>query len=167
MKKRIFVIDDDASVRKALKKILEDSGHEVVLAADGKEAQLKLEDPNADLLLDLLIVDLNMPNRDGWDVLEDANTKHPFLPVIIITGISNQLPTLAIPGVAALMKKPVDTAMLLKKIEELLAETPETRFRRISGYFESESWPLSTGKRLKAAIGAAAISTNKNYNTSD
>jgi DNA-binding NtrC family response regulator len=168
MKKRLFVVDDDPAIRKALKKILEDSGYEVILAADGREAQIRLEDPNADLTFDLLIVDLNMPDRDGWDVLEQVNAKHPFMPVIIVTGIYDQLPTLAIPGVAALIKKPVDTSALLKKIEDLLAETPEKRLRRISGYFESESsWPTNTGDQFKVSRrisrGFKNISQNSNH----
>jgi len=153
MKKHLFIVDDDSAVRSALKQVLEGIGYHVVVAADGVEAQTKLEDPNADLTLDLLIVDLNMPNRDGWDVLEDANRHHPFLPVIIITGLSAQLETHRIPGVAALMKKPLDVPMLLGKIEELLAESPEKRLQRVSGYFAIESvWPKGTSDRLKSAV---------------
>jgi DNA-binding response OmpR family regulator len=136
MKKRICVVDDDSSVRESLKKVLEETGYEVILAADGKEAEGKLEDP----MIELLILDLNMPNRDGWDVLEEANSNQPLMPVLIITGMMDQLATTAIPGVAALMSKPIDVSTLLKKIEYLLAESPEARLRRMIGSVEAEPW---------------------------
>src|SRR3954453_7533264 len=83
MTKNLIVVDDDASVRESLRKVLEDAGYAVTLAADGKAAEPMLDNPK----LDLLILDLNMPYRDGWDVLEDVSSNFPLLPVIIITGM--------------------------------------------------------------------------------
>ena len=134
MKKRIFVVDDDLSVRESLKKVLEEVGYEVTTAIDGAEAQCRLNES----IPDLLILDLNMPRRDGWDVLEDISTNQPMLPVIVVTGMMDQLATTIIPGVAALMQKPMHVAPLLNKIEELLAESPEARLRRLTG--EMEPW---------------------------
>jgi DNA-binding response OmpR family regulator len=135
MKKRLLIVDDDASVRKSLKKVLEDTGYEVITAADGVEARAHLLEPG----IDLLILDLNMPNRDGWDVLEDAGAAQPLLPIIVVTGMTDQLATFCIAGVAVLMKKPVDVPILLQKVEYLLAETAEDRVRRTGDGFGTQT----------------------------
>jgi len=129
MKKRILAVDDDASVRESLKKVLEETGYEVVLATDGTEGEIKLKEQ----MFDLLILDLNMPGRDGWDVLGCANSYHPLLPVIIVTGMFDQLDSTNIPGAAALLKKPVDVLPLLKVIADVLGETLEQRLGRVGG----------------------------------
>jgi DNA-binding response OmpR family regulator len=137
MKKRLLIADDDSSVRQSLKQVLEDSGYDVLEAIDGKEAESRLHE----LAIDLLIVDLNMPNKDGWDVLDDVPTRHPLVPIIVITGMADQLETLRIVDAAALLKKPIDPPNLLQKIEKLLAETPEERLLRINSCREMERRP--------------------------
>jgi DNA-binding response OmpR family regulator len=134
MKKRLLIVDDDSSVRQSLKNVLEDSGYDVLVASDGKEAESKLNS----LAVDLLIVDLNMPNKSGWDVLDDVTAQHPLVPTIVITGMADQLDTLRIGGGGALLEKPIDPPNLLQRIEKLLAETPEQRLLRISSFRETE-----------------------------
>jgi two-component system OmpR family response regulator len=136
MKKRILAVDDDVSVREALKRILEDSGYDVVLATDGADGEAKLKDQ----AFDLLILDLNMPGRDGWDVLGCASANHPLLPVIIITGMFDQLDSAIIPGVASLLKKPIDVLPLLTEIEKVLSETFEQRLGRATAGGQAEPW---------------------------
>lgn len=138
-KKRILTVDDDDSVRQSLKKVLEDTGYEVVAAPGGVEGEATLQQEK----FDLLILDLNMPNRDGWDVLGYASANHPMLPVIIITGMFDQLETTMIPGVSALLKKPIDVLPLLKTIETLLAESLEDRLNRVS-----RCAPVESGMRV-------------------
>lgn len=139
MKKRILIVDDDASVRESLKKILEDTSYDVAVATDGADGEQKLKEQ----AYDLLILDLNMPGRDGWDVLNCASAAHPLLPVIIITGMYDQLDTTVIPGVASLLKKPLDVPPLLKVIEELLAETFEQRLGRATAAPQAEQWRVN------------------------
>jgi DNA-binding response OmpR family regulator len=135
MKKRLFVVDDDPSVRESLKRVLEQSGYEVKLASDGTEAHAALNPAD----IDLLILDINMPKRDGWDVLEDLRDNHPLLPVVMITGMYSQLETTIIPGVRALLKKPLEVPQLLNTVEGLLAETAEERLHRFKMSFERGS----------------------------
>jgi CheY-like chemotaxis protein len=135
MKKRILIVDDDLSVRQSLQEVLDHCGYSVVVAVDGEAAETKMTEG----AIDLLVVDLNMPRKDGWDVLDDARAKCPLAPIIVITGMADQLATLRIAGAAALMKKPVDPGLLLHTIEKLLAETPEQRLRRISPCLEQEA----------------------------
>jgi CheY-like chemotaxis protein len=127
MKKRVLVVDDDIAVRDSLRNLLFDSGYEVSLAADGEEAEQRL----ATEPIDLLLLDLEMPKRDGWDVFEKLNRSEQVIPVIMITGLADQLDTRNIPGLDALFEKPVDATELLKKIETLLAESADKRLRRM------------------------------------
>lgn len=63
MNKKILIAEDDAIIRDVLKEHLENEGYEVLVAADGKEAVeiTKIQKP------DLIIMDLFMPEMDGWE----------------------------------------------------------------------------------------------------
>lgn len=148
MKKRILIVDDDISIRSSLEKILSDSGYEVSTAADGDSAE------NEFRKADLLILDLNLPIQDGWDVLGHVNASFPLLPVIVITGMADQLDERTIPGASAFLEKPIEVPALLRTIERLLSVTPEERLAGASGY--SDLWPSpstranSAERRIKA-----------------
>ncbi len=129
MSKRVLVVDDDPAVRNAMKRVLETAGYEVILAQDGEEAVVQVLPEQADLLL----LDLNLPSQSGWDVFERLTTRYPLVPVIIITGMPNQYQTAVAAGASALMEKPIEPAVLLKTISEVLAEQDETRLHRTSG----------------------------------
>ena len=130
MKQRVLIIDDDASVRESIGKVLKEAGYEVTTAADGEEAATQLVPGQ----IDLVLLDLNLPFRSGWDVFERLTTRHPTMPLIIITGMPNQYPTALAAGVGALMEKPIDAPALLRTMDELLAEPAEARLRRMCGY---------------------------------
>ena len=133
MKKRIMVLDDDEQIRQSLHKVLRAEDYEVVLAAEGAEALAQLERHSVDLLL----LDLNLPNKSGWDVFERVSSLDPLLPIIIITGRENQSTLAMAAGVGALMQKPLDVSRLLKTMSELLGETPQTRLKRLAGVEQS------------------------------
>jgi len=130
MKKRVLVVDDDAAVRQALKRVLETAGYEVGLAQDGEEATTQFLPQQTDLLL----LDLNLPSQSGWDVFERLTTRYPLVPVIIITGMPNQYSTAVAAGISALIEKPVEATALLKTVGEVLSERNEERLRRMCGY---------------------------------
>jgi DNA-binding response OmpR family regulator len=84
MSKKILVVDDEKMIRDLLKEYLVRLGYEIKEAADGEQAikELGRED------FDLLICDIEMPNKDGWQVIKEArsNPKTKDVPVIILTG---------------------------------------------------------------------------------
>jgi DNA-binding response OmpR family regulator len=133
MKKKVLVVDDDDSVRESLRKVLQDAGYDVVLAAGGLEAANRFEPEE----IDLLLLDLNLPSQSGWDVFEHLTTRHPFVPVIIITGMSDQYRTARAAGVGALFEKPVEVPALLETMAGLLAETKEHRLQRLCGHLDN------------------------------
>jgi CheY-like chemotaxis protein len=127
--RRLLVVDDDASIRQMLRRILTDEGYIVGEAANGAEAL----ETAVQAQFDLMLLDLNMPIKNGWDTFERLTTENPFLPVIIITARPNQLFTAVGAGVAALMEKPLDFPKLLQTISVLLAEPREVHLARMAG----------------------------------
>lgn len=87
----------------------------------------------ASVQLDLVLLDLNMPVKSGWDTFEELTRQHALLPVIIITARPNQLFTAIGAGVEALLEKPMEISILLFNIQRLFAESIETRLARIAG----------------------------------
>ena len=132
MTKRILLVDDERSIRESLRKILQAEHYEVVLGENGQEA---IEKHGAEHI-DLLILDLN-PDASGvtnaWATsLERLIGINPLLPVVIITGRSNQRSLAETAGADALMEKPLDVPLLLQTIRELLTEPMQNRARRAS-----------------------------------
>src|SRR5262245_47952125 len=76
--KRILLVDDDPGVRNSLSEVLVSEGC-VVLPAENGEQALTLADATK---LDLVILDLNMPVKNGWDTFERLTAVYPLVPVI-------------------------------------------------------------------------------------
>src|SRR4051812_20401240 len=106
---RVLLADDDRSVLDALGGVLDSEGFEVIRAANGHEAVKKFREHRADIVL----LDLNMPVKGGWDTFEQLTSIDPLLPVIVITARPDAYPTAVGTGVAALMQKPLDIPALL------------------------------------------------------
>jgi CheY-like chemotaxis protein len=83
--------------------------------------------------IDLVLLDLNMPGKGGWDTFERITSENPNLAVIIITAKPNQLFTSLAAGVGALLEKPLDFPLLLKTVSDLLNEPAEQRLARLIG----------------------------------
>jgi two-component system, OmpR family, phosphate regulon sensor histidine kinase PhoR len=78
----ILVVDDEPRIREACRMVLEESGYQVTLAADGTEGLHLIEAEHFDIIL----LDLMMPTTSGFDVLSKVKNLHPDTVVIIITG---------------------------------------------------------------------------------
>ena len=80
---KILVVDDDAMAGEMTGAILEEMGHEVVLAEDGVDAAGKL---NADGAIEMIISDMNMPMVSGIDLFRELREQSNTLPFILLTG---------------------------------------------------------------------------------
>jgi DNA-binding response OmpR family regulator len=80
--KKILYVDDDSALREIVKDQLSSSGFAVDEAGDGAAAISKLEAENFDLML----LDINMPNKSGIDVLKFIKDKSLTCKVIMLTG---------------------------------------------------------------------------------
>lgn len=81
----ILIVDDEEGIRQVLRDCLEDEGYRVALAEDGFQALHILEaEP-----VDLMILDVWLPNMGGIDVLKRAKQEYPDLEVVVISGHGN------------------------------------------------------------------------------
>lgn len=127
--RRVLIADDEPAVRLSLKAALECAGYSVAHADNGQHAlELQAADP-----CELVILDLTMPVKSGWDTYEELSRMDPLLPVIILTARQQQLGTARAAGVAALAEKPIDISELLAIMEQLLGEKARRRLRRLAG----------------------------------
>ncbi len=112
MAARVLVIDDDEAIRESLRDVLADAGYEVTVAADGRQA-LGMMNPRPALLL----VDLMMPELDGWELMDELARTAPLadIPVCVLSAIATHAP----PNAAAVLQKPVDLDKLLDTVERL------------------------------------------------
>jgi len=125
--KHILLADDDPGIREMLGRVLQSEGYLVTTAATGLQAYNRFAKAPPDLVL----LDLNMPEQDGWEAFGRMCMKHPLIPVIIITARPHQQAQAIEFGVDALMEKPLDLPVLLKAIHDLLAETDIERTKRL------------------------------------
>lgn len=122
MSKRVLIVDDEEVIRKFLKIHLAKLGYEVKEAADGEQAieQLGIDD------FDLLICDILMPKKDGWEVMKEvkSNPKTKNLPVIILTAKNEDSDMFKgyDLGVNYYMTKPFTKAQLLYGLKLMLDE---------------------------------------------
>jgi len=80
---KILVIDDDDDVRDMLCMTLEDIGHEVDSAANGKEAFTILGNGPE---IDLVITDIVMPEKEGMETIRELKQDHPHVKILAISG---------------------------------------------------------------------------------
>jgi len=144
MKKKVLVVDDDRSVRESVSKVLTAEDYEVVLAADGQEALDRFNSGR----IDLLLLDIGLPMRSGWETFERITSENPLVPIIIITGQANQHDMALAAGVGALMEKPLEARTLLETMRELLAEPYPDRLRRLCGYSQDTRYTQGGSARL-------------------
>ncbi|HEV2437527.1 MAG TPA: response regulator [Verrucomicrobiae bacterium] len=123
---KILIVDDEKSIRESLSKVLRTEGYDVVLAETGQQAIDKMiQEP-----IDLLLLDLGLPVKDGWGTLRWLAQVNPLFPVIVITGRWKQAELAEAAGVDVLMEKPLNMPLLLQNISELLQESAEARGRK-------------------------------------
>jgi excisionase family DNA binding protein len=117
---RVLVVDDEATIRDLLSKTLALAEYDVDMAPDGRTALDKLRI----IPYDLLITDLKMPGVDGLTVIREARRLKADLPVIIITGFSNEASAIEAVnlGVSGYLTKPFRVPRVLAAASKALGE---------------------------------------------
>ncbi len=120
--KQILIVEDKPASRELLRTVLEQQGYEVVEAENGEEALGRLRE----CVPDLILMDLQMPARNGYDVLKEIrkDSRLNNLPVVAVT--ANAMPgdrdkALAA-GFTGYIAKPVALARLREEVHRLLAD---------------------------------------------
>ena len=135
---RVLVVDDDASVRELLTRMLTMSGY-TVAQADGPDAALAYLIREGEV--PLIISDLNMPGRDGRDLLREVHARYPDTAVVMLTGnedVATAVECLKI-GASDYLSKPVHLQEVRARIEKALAErTLSLEVRRLRDSYHTD-----------------------------
>lgn len=126
---KILVIDDDPDVQTAVKKVLESKSYQVIAALDGDEGLQKVVDERPDLI----ILDVIMPRKHGFEVCRELKTdpKYHFfsqIPVVMLTVYPDDREKMQLSAQEGMMmeaedyiQKPFEPNELLNRVEKLLA----------------------------------------------
>jgi len=118
--KRVLLVDDDVEIVESMKTVLESKGYEILVARDGNQGLVLAEQENPDLV----VLDMMMPKRSGFLVLERLRRSRPVpLRVIMITANegSRHKAYAEMLGVDDYIRKPFAMDRLLESVERLLS----------------------------------------------
>jgi len=115
---KILLLEDDANLNETVSEFLEEQGYTIVSTYDGYEAQEKLYESKYDLLL----LDVNTPGINGFDLLKEAREEDVFAPAIFITSLDsvNDLERGFKSGCDDYIRKPFSLKELKIRVETLL-----------------------------------------------
>lgn len=118
MKSKILLLEDDANLNETVSEFLEDEGYEVNSVYDGNEAEERLYESKFDLLL----LDINTPGVNGFDLLKNARASGVTAPAIFITSLNSvdDLERGYHSGCDDYIRKPFVLRELLIRVETLL-----------------------------------------------
>jgi DNA-binding response OmpR family regulator len=123
MPKSILVVDDEPNISLSLQFLMSQAGYEVSTASDGEEALQAMENAPPDLIL----LDVNMPKRNGFEVCETirANDLWSDVRIVMLTAKGRDIEKeqgLAL-GADDYITKPFSTQEVVAKVKEMLSES--------------------------------------------
>jgi DNA-binding response OmpR family regulator len=124
----ILVIDDEASLRQMMARILQSAGYEVTTAADGREGLALISEH----LFDLVYSDIRMPDVDGLELLKIIHAKFPDLPVILFTAQPdlNSAVVAVRSGATDYLLKPLKPQAIIDRTNSILENNQKERRKR-------------------------------------
>lgn len=153
----ILIVDDELTVRKLLQVLLQNQGYQTLTASSGKEALALIAQQPPDLIL----LDIMMPDMDGYEVASQlkADTHTSSIPIIMLSALGEQSARLLglEAGAEDFLSKPLESAELWLKVRNLL------RLKSFSDFFKSHSLLLEEQllqrtidlERFRAAMDSA------------
>ncbi|MBD1909723.1 MULTISPECIES: PAS domain S-box protein [unclassified Leptolyngbya] len=113
----ILLVDDELAVQQVVKTVLEDCGYRTLTATDGAEAIALYREHQHDI--NLVLLDLMMPNMDGLTVICTLRQINPQVQIIASSGLPANKNSAVAAGAQVFLSKPYDTQELLKSIQQL------------------------------------------------
>lgn len=115
---KLLVVDDDANIRELIKVFLQNEGLEVIEAIDGVDALFRL----ASEKVDMVVMDIMMPNMDGWTLCEEIRSFNSDLPILMLTAkgeMSQKIKGFHL-GTDDYLVKPFEPAELIVRVKSIL-----------------------------------------------
>ena len=160
MKTKILLLEDDLNLSETVSDYLDEQGFKVTAVYDGDEAIASIYENNFDLLL----LDVNVPNKNGFEVLKEVRSQNKSVPAIFITSL-NSMDSLEkgyASGCDDYIRKPFELKELLIRVQTILKRefshtksdiiqiTSEVTFNSISNELKSKDEELKLNlKELK------------------
>lgn len=115
---KLLVIEDEDGARQVIARLLTTYGFNVVEAADGEQG-LELFGSQGDI--SVVLTDLTLPGKSGWDVAKEVKEKSPGTPVIVLSGwdINDSDRHIKESGVSRVLSKPVKIKDIVAAVREL------------------------------------------------
>ena len=140
---RVLIVDDELHVRMTLRQLLEDAGYQVATAESGPVALDYIDDNPCDLVL----LDVRMPELDGFEVLERLIEKRPGLPVVIVTAhgtIAHAVDAIR-KGADTFVHKPFTPEHIRTIVAQALADGPEQTDEAYDDHIEAARTGIREG----------------------
>ncbi|GER79452.1 MAG: DNA-binding response regulator [Anaerolineaceae bacterium] len=125
---RVLIIDDEASLRQTLTRILQRAGHEVTSAESGEQGLELVAGGD----FDIVYMDLRMPGMPGLEALKRIHAARPDLPVILFTAqpdVNSAVEALRL-GATDYLLKPLQPQVMIERTQDILAQREKERRRR-------------------------------------
>ncbi len=125
----ILVVDDDKNIRRLLKAVLEADNYNVSTASDGEEALDVIDREH----IDLVVLDVMMPNMDGYEFTETVRETNDNLPILMVSAKQQPADKKAgfLAGTDDYITKPIDEEELLLRIKALLRRAKIANERKL------------------------------------
>lgn len=124
MREHILIVDDDSGLVSTLKFLFEKDGYDVATSDDGRKAlSYIIANSKGSKPVDFLITDIEMPNMNGFELIDELYKAGIHLPFIVLTGYGSQEVTVELlqKGCVDYFKKPFDGDELLKHVAAFLS----------------------------------------------
>ena len=142
--KQILLVEDGGLQAKACGPALTGAGYDVVTVAGSAAAELQVQQQR----FELVVVDLDLPDNDGWRLADRLNATQPSLPVLGVTARAEQELQAAMAGIDLVLSKPINAHALVQGVMGILTLAEQEELGRIAA-------ALRALKRTPAENGVA------------
>ncbi len=120
MPKTILVVDDEPVIVEISKRKLSELGYDILVAGDGLEALKQMQEKKPDLIL----LDIQMPNMNGYTFMMEKNKLPDFarVPIVVLTAYAEMEPLFKRHGALAYLLKPLKLQDVIAKVKETIGE---------------------------------------------